>query len=231
MAIRRTRSKSPKRAASPMRKASKSPKRAASPKRKASKSPKRKMMRKASKSPKRKASKSPKRLASRRMTRKSMRKASKSPKRKTMRKTRKTRKSAGPSAFSNFRKRYFKKMMASPEFAQMTPRARFAAVAAAVVAMWKKASARTKSAVRKMVRSPKKVRKMRMSKKRAMKKSGSPRRARKDKGKKRAGRATSGFAQFYAKYQGAKKAALGTTSQKEVMKALGADWRAGIRSY
>ena len=227
MAVRRTRSKSPKRAASPKRKASKSPKRAASPKRKASKSPARKMARK--------ASKSPKRLASRRMTRKSMRKASKSPKRKSMRKTmrkiRKTRKTAGPSAFSNFRKRYFKKMMASPEFAQMTPRARFAAVAAAVVAMWKKASARTKSAVRKMVRSPRKVRKMRMSKKRAMKKSGSPRRARKDKGMKRAGRAPSAFAAFYKKYQGAKKAALGTTSQAAVMKALGADWRAGIRSY
>jgi hypothetical protein len=167
-----------------------------------------------------------------------MRKASKSPMRKTrksarktLKSARKTRKSAGPSAYTNFRKKYFKKMMASPEFAQMTPRQRFVAVAAALVAMWKKASVRTRSAVRKMVRSPKKVRKMRMSKKRAMKKTGSPRAARKDKGMKRAGRAPSAFAAFYKKYQGAKKAAMGTTSQAAVMKALGADWRAGIRSY
>jgi hypothetical protein len=165
------------------------------------------------------------------MSRKSMRKASKSPKRKSMRTTRKVRKSAGPSAFANFRKQYFKKMLASPEYASMTPRQRFAAVAAAIAVMWKKASARTKSAVRKMVRSPKKVRKMRMSKKRAMKKSGSPRRARKDKGMKREGREPSAIAAFYRKYQAAKKAAMGTTSQAAVMKALGADWRAGIRSY
>jgi hypothetical protein len=148
-----------------------------------------------------------------------------------MRKTRKVRKTSGPSAYANFRKMNFKKLMTSPQFANMTPRARFAAVAAAVALMWKKAGAKTKSAVRKMVRSPRKVRKMRMSKKRALKKSGSPRRARKDKGVKRSNRKLSEYNMFVKKYFDAKKAALGTNNAKMVMRALAADWRAGVRSY
>jgi Flp pilus assembly protein TadB len=75
------------------------------------------------------------------------------------------------------------------------PGASFAALSRAIAAMWKKASSKTKSAVRKMVRSPMKMRKMRMSKKRALKKSGSPRRARKDKGMKRTGKANA-YAMF-----------------------------------
>jgi hypothetical protein len=148
-----------------------------------------------------------------------------------MRKTRKMRKTAAPSAYANFRKMNFKKMMQKPEYASMTPRARFAAVAAAVAMMYKKASAKTKSAARKMVRSPRKVRKMRMSKKRALKKSGSPRRARKDKGVKRSTRKPSEYNNFIKKYSAAKKAALGTNNQRMVMRALAADWRAGVRSY
>jgi hypothetical protein len=70
-----------------------------------------------------------------------------------------------------------------------------------------------------------------MSKKRAAKKSGSPRKTRKDKGAKRTGRAPSEWVKFYTKYQAAKKAALGTNNQRMVMKALAADYRAGIRSY
>jgi hypothetical protein len=97
--------------------------------------------------------------------------------------------------------------------------------------MWKKAGSKTKSAARKMVRSPKKVRKMRMSKKRAAKKSGSPRKARKDKGKKRAGSANA-YAMFVKKYFSAKRAALGGNAQpKMVMKSLGHDWKQGVRSY
>jgi hypothetical protein len=148
-----------------------------------------------------------------------------------MRKTRKVRKTAGRSAYDNFRKIHFKKMMGSPEYASMTPKQRFAAVAAAVAAMFKKAGTKVKSAAKKMMRSPRKVRKMRMSKKRAMKKSGSPRRARKDKGVKRSTRKISEWAMFVKKYSAAKKAALGTNNQRMVMKALAADWRAGVRSY
>ncbi len=142
-----------------------------------------------------------------------------------------SRKTKAISAYANFRKIHFKKMMTSPEYAQMTSRQRFSAVATAVAAMWKASSARSKSAVRKMCRSPRKVRKVRMSKTRALKKSGSPRRARKDKGEKRAGQKASEWFQFYKKYQAIKKTALGTTNQRIVLKALATDWRAGIRSY
>jgi hypothetical protein len=178
-------------------------------------------------SPKRRSMR--KRSASRKSMRRSGSKARKSMRK--SRKVRKTRKTAGRSAYNNFRKMYFKKMMASPEYASMTPKQRFAAVAAAVVAMWKKASVKAKSAAKKMMRSPRKVRKMRVSKKRAMKKSGSPRRARKDKGVKRSSRKISEWAMFVKKYSGAKKAALGTNNQRMVLKALAADWRAGVRSY
>ncbi len=219
MATRVSRSKSPKR-------------RSASPKRK-SMSPKRKTMRKRSMSkkaasPKRKRSMSKKAASPKRKRSMSKKAASK---RRLARKSRSPRKTAGKSGYANFRKMNFKKMMKNPEFAAMTPRARFAAVAAAVALMWKKASAKTKSAVKKMVRSPRKIRKMRMSKKRAAKKSGSPRKTRKDKGAKRSGRAPSEWVKFYAKYQAAKRAALGTNNQRMVMKALAADYRAGVRSY
>jgi hypothetical protein len=142
-----------------------------------------------------------------------------------MRKTRKMRKVMGPSAYANFRKMQWKKLKT-----QM-PNATFGQIAAAVAKLWKSASAKTKSAVRKMVRSPKKMRKMRVSKKRALKKSGSPRRARKDKGKKRVGAKLSAYNKFVKDYSAAKKAALGTNNQRMVLKALAADWRAGIRSY
>lgn len=213
-----TRSKSPKRrSASPKRKSM-------SPKRK-SMSPKRKSMRKRSSS-----KKTMKRSSSkRRLTRKSMKRSGS--KRRLTRKSRSPRKTAGKSAYANFRKANFKKMMADPKYASMTPRQRFAAVAVAVAAMFKKAGKKTMSAMRKMKRSPRKVRKMRMSKKRAMKKSGSPRRARKDKGVKRSGRKISEWAMFVKKYSAAKKAALGTNNQRMVLKALAADWRAGVRSY
>jgi hypothetical protein len=112
------------------------------------------------------------------------------------------------------------------------PGANFAALSRAIAAMWKKASSKTRSAVRKMVRSPRKVRKMRMSKKRSMKKSGSPRRARKDKGKKRAGGKLSEYQMFIKKYFAAKKAAMGGNAKATmVMKALGHDWKQGVRHY
>jgi hypothetical protein len=206
-----SRSKSPKRAASPKRSRSRSKKSV----KKASKSPKRKMvrkMRKASKSPMRKASKSPMRKMKR----------SKSASRRSVKKIRSVRR---VNAYANFRKTNWKKVQAA------MPGATFAQISKAVGEMWKAATPATKSKVRKMIRSPRKVRKMRMSKKRAMKKSGSPRKARKDKGKKRMG-AMSAYQKFVKAHFAAKRAALGGNAQpKMVMKALGADWRNGIRHY
>jgi beta-lactamase superfamily II metal-dependent hydrolase len=110
------------------------------------------------------------------------------------------------------------------------PGASFAQLSRAIAAMWKKAGSKTKSAVRKMMRSPRKARKMRVSKKRAMKKSGSPRKARKDKGTK--GRKANAYAMFVKKYFAAKRAALGGDAKpKMVMKALGHDWKQGVRHY
>jgi hypothetical protein len=202
-----SRSKSPKRAASPKRSRSRSKKSV----KKASKSPKR-MMRSRSKKSMRKASKSPKRMMRR----------SKSASRRTVKKIRSVRR---VNAYANFRKTNWKKVQAA------MPGATFAQISKAVGEMWKAATPATKSKVRKMIRSPRKVRKMRMSKKRAMKKSGSPRKARKDKGKKRAG-AMSAYQKFVKAHFAAKRAALGGNAQpKMVMKALGADWRNGIRHY
>jgi len=201
-----SRSKSPKRAASPKRSRSRSKKSV----KKASKSPKR-MMRSRSKKAMRKMSKSPKRMM-----------RSKSASRRTVKKIRSVRR---VNAYANFRKVNWKKVQAA------MPGATFAQISKAVGEMWKAATPATKSKVRKMVRSPRKMRKMRMSKKRAMKKSGSPRKARKDKGKKRAG-AMSAYQKFVKMYFNAKRAALGGNAQpKMVMKALGADWRNGIRNY
>jgi hypothetical protein len=145
-----------------------------------------------------------------------------------MRKTRiarKTRMTKRVNAYDNFRKANWMKVKAA------MPGATFAQLSRVVAEMWKKTGSKTRSAVRKMVRSPKKVRKMRMSKKRAVKKSGSPRKARKDKGKKGT-RKPNAYALFVKKYFGAKRAALGGNAQpKMVMKALGSDWKQGVRSY
>jgi hypothetical protein len=174
--------------------------------------------------------KAPKRMASRS---RSMRRRSRSASRK-VRKTsmsRKTRMSRKPrmmksvNAYANFRKANWMKVKAA------MPGATFAQVSRVVAEMWKKAGSKTRSAVRKMVRSPRKVRKMRMSKKRALKKSGSPRKARKDKGKKGTRKANA-YAMFVKKYFNAKRAALGGDAQpKMVMKSLGSDWKQGVRSY
>lgn len=183
-----------------------------------------------SKSPKRAASRSRshskkahKKVMKRSASKKSMRR-SRSAARKT-RMSRKTRVMKRVNSYANFRKANWMKVKAA------MPGATFAQVSRVVAEMWKKAGSKTKSAVRKMVRSPRKVRKMRMSKKRVAKKSGSPRKARKDKGKKRAGSANA-YAMFVKKYFGAKRAALGGNAQpKMVMKALGHDWKQGVRSY
>ena len=146
---------------------------------------------------------------------------SKSASRRTMRKSRVARR---VNSYANFRKANWKKVSAT------MPGATFAQISRVVAEMWKKAGSKTKSAARKMMRSPRKVRKMRLSKKRAMKKSGSPRKARKDKGKKRG--TANAYAMFVKKYFGAKRAALGGNAQpKMVMKALGNDWKQGVRSY
>jgi hypothetical protein len=158
--------------------------------------------------------------ASRRSMRKTMRR-SKSASRRSMRKTRTMKR---VNAYANFRKANWKKVSVT------MPGATFAQISRVVAEMWKKAGSKTKSAVRKMVRSPRKVRKMRMSKKRAAKKSGSPRKARKDKGKKRG--TANAYAMFVKKYFNAKRAALGGNAQpKMVMKSLGHDWKQGVRSY
>jgi hypothetical protein len=195
---------------------SKSPKRAASRSRSHSK-----------KAHKRAHKKAPKRAASRS---RSMRRRSRSASRKP-RMSRKTRMSRKPrmmksvNAYANFRKANWMKVKAA------MPGATFAQVSRVVAEMWKKAGSKTKSAVRKMVRSPRKVRKMRISKKRALKKSGSPRKARKDKGKKGTRKANA-YAMFVKKYFNAKRAALGGDAQpKMVMKSLGSDWKQGVRSY
>jgi len=198
--------------------------RSATRKTRKSMSPKRK-----SASPKRK-SMSPKRKSMRRSTRRTRSASRKSMRRSTRRtrrstRTRKTRKVGARSAYSNFLKVNMKKL------SMQNPNMTFAEKSRMIAKMWRSASAKTKSAVRKMVRSPRKVRKMRMSKRRALKKSGSPRRTRKDKGKKRSSAKLSEWSKFYAKYAGVKKAALGTKDQRMVMKALAADWRAGVRSY
>lgn len=207
-----SRSKSPKRAASP--------KRSRSPSKKASKSPKRKMTRKASKSPMRKMVRKVRKA--RKASKSPMRMASKSASRRSVKKIRSVRR---VNAYANFRKANWKKVTAA------MPGATFAQISKAVAEMWKASSPATKSKVRKMIRSPRKMRKMRMSKKRAAKKSGSPRKARKDKGKKRMG-AMSAYQKFVKMYFGVKRAALGGNAQpKMVMKSLGADWRNGVRSY
>jgi hypothetical protein len=187
-----------------------------------------------SKSPKRAASRSRshskkahKRAHSKRAHSKKSMRRSRSATRKTRktRMSRKTRVVKRVNSYANFRKANWMKVKAA------MPGATFAQVSRVVAEMWKKAGSKTKSAARKMVRSPKKVRKMRMSKKRAAKKSGSPRKARKDKGKKRAGSANA-YAMFVKKYFGAKRAALGGNAQpKMVMKALGHDWKQGVRHY
>jgi hypothetical protein len=154
------------------------------------------------------------------------RSASKKSVRKSVRRmTKKSRTTRRANAYANFRKMHWKQVQAA------MPGASFAALSRAIAAMWKKAGSKTKSVARKMMRSPKKVRKMRMSKKRALKKSGSPRRARKDKGVKRAGKANA-YAMFVKKYFGAKRAALGGNAKPtQVMKALGHDWKQGVRNY
>ena len=188
---------------------SKSPKRAASRSRSHSKKAhKRAHSKKAHRSHKRSASKAMRR--------------SKSASRRTMRKTRVARRVTG---YANFRKANWMKVKAA------MPGATFAQISRVMAEMWKKAGSKTKSAARKMVRSPRKVRKMRVSKKRAAKKSGSPRKARKDKGKKRAGSANA-YAMFVKKYFAAKRAAMGGDAKpKMVMKALGHDWKQGVRHY
>jgi hypothetical protein len=56
--------------------------------------------------------------------------------------------------------------------------------------------------------------------------------AKKTKRVRRASAKTSGFVAFYTKYQATKKASMGgNPTQAEVMRALGADWRKGVRSY
>ena len=187
---------------------SRSRSRAASPKRKSA-------------SPKRRTSRSP-----RRMSRRATRRTSRSPRRmsKARKTTRKTRKVGTRSAYSNYLKMQMKKMKTE------NPGMTFGQMSAAIAKMWKSASAKTKSAVRKMVRSPRKVRKMRSPKRRALKKSGSPRRTRKDKGSKTT-RPLSAYNKFISNYYDAKSAALGTKNQKMVFRALAADWRAGVRSY
>jgi hypothetical protein len=56
--------------------------------------------------------------------------------------------------------------------------------------------------------------------------------AKKTKRVRRSSAKTSGFAAFYAKYQATKKASMpGNPTQAAVMRALGADWRKGVRSY
>lgn len=200
----RTRSKSPKRAASRSRSHSKKhhSKRAHSKRAHSKKAMRRSVSRK---SMRRSASKKSVRKSVRRMTKKS----------RTVRRA---------NAYANFRKANWKNVQAS------MPGASFAQLSRAIAAMWKKAGAKTKSAVRKMVRSPRKARKMRVSKKRAMKKSGSPRKARKDKGTK--GRKANAYAMFVKKYFDAKRTALGGNAQpKMVMKALGHDWKQGVRHY
>lgn len=186
-----------------------------------------------SKSPKRAASRSrshSKKAHKRAHSKKAMRRSpskkamrrSKSASRRTMRKTRVARRVTG---YANFRKANWMKVKAA------MPGATFAQISRVVAEMWKKAGSKTKSAARKMVRSPRKVRKMRVSKKRAAKKSGSPRKARKDKGKKRAGSANA-YAMFVKKYFAAKRAAMGGDAKpKMVMKALGHDWKQGVRHY
>ena len=194
---------------------SKSPKRAASRSRSHSK-----------KASKRSASKKSMRRKSVRRSRSASRKSMRKSVRKSVRKmTKKSRTTRRVNAYANFRKMHWKQTRAA------MPGASFAQLSRAIAAMWKKSSSKTKSAVRKMMRSPKKVRKMRMSKKRALKKSGSPRRARKDKGVKRAGKANA-YAMFVKKYFAAKRSALGGNAQpKMVMKALGHDWKQGVRHY
>ncbi len=196
---------------------SKSPKRAASRSRSASKKSMRR--RSASKKSMRRKSVRRSRSASRKSMRKSMRKS-------VRKMTKKSPMARRANAYANFRKMNWKKVQVS------MPGASFAQLSRAIAAMWKKAGSKTKSAVRKMLRSPRKVRKMRMSKKRALKKSGSPRRARKDKGKKRAGGKLSEYQMFIKKYFEAKKAALGGNAKAtQVMKSLGHDWKQGVRNY
>jgi hypothetical protein len=196
----RTRSKSPKRAASRSRSHSKKAhKRAHSKKSMRRRSASKKSMRR--------------RSASKKSVRKSVR-----------RMTKKSRATRRVNAYANFRKMHWKQTQAA------MPGASFAQLSRAIAAMWKKAGSKTKSAVRKMMRSPRKARKMRVSKKRAMKKSGSPRKARKDKGTK--GRKANAYAMFVKKYFAAKRAALGGDAKpKMVMKALGHDWKQGVRHY
>jgi len=178
-----------------------------------------------SKSPKRAASRSrshSKKAHKRSASKKAMRR-SKSAARKT-RMSRKTRVVRRTNAYANFRKANWPKVTAA------MPGATFAQISRVVAEMWKKAGSKTKSVARKMVRSPRKARKMRMSKKRAMKKSGSPRKARKDKGKKRG--TANAYAMFVKKYFAVKRAALGGDAKpKMVMKALGHDWKQGVRHY
>jgi hypothetical protein len=198
---------------------SKSPKRAASRSRSASK----KAMKRSASKKAMKRSASKKAMKRRSASKKAMRR-SRSASRKT-RMTRKPRMVRRTNAYANFRKANWMKVKGA------MPGATFAQVSRVVAEMWKKAGSKTKSAVRKMVRSPRKVRKMRMSKKRALKKSGSPRKARKDKGKKGTRKANA-YAMFVKKYFGAKRAALGGNAQpKMVMKSLGNDWKQGVRSY
>ena len=186
-----------------------------------------------SKSPKRAASRSrshskkahkrahSKKAHKRSASRKSMRRSAKKSVRRMTKKVRSVRRA---NAYANFRKANWKQVQAA------MPGASFAQLSRAIAAMWKKASSKTKSVARKMMRSPRKVRKMRVSKKRAMKKSGSPRKARKDKGTK--GRKANAYAMFVAKYFATNRAAMGGNAQpKMVMRALGADWKQGIHHY
>jgi hypothetical protein len=71
------------------------------------------------------------------------------------------------------------------------------------------------------------VKRVRKGKRAASKKA---KKAAKRTGSKR--RSATGFAAFVKKYSAAKKKAMGgNVKQTAVMKALGADWRKGIRSY
>lgn len=148
------------------------------------------------------------------------------------------------SAYTNFRKMNWKKVQAS------IPNAKHAQISSEIANMWKKTSNEDKEKCRKVCRSPCKVRELRISKgyvnknftlELIVKRSGSPRRARKDKddkkndgkrsGSPRKARKISEYNMFVKKYSAFKRAALGITNQREILKALASDWRAGIRSY
>ena len=150
----------------------------------------------------------------------------------------------GVSAYANFRKMNWKKVQAS------MPNANHAQISSEIANMWKKMTNEDKEKCRKMCRSPRKVRELRISKRYInknftleliVKRSGSPRRARKDKddkkkdgkrsGSPRKARKISEYNMFVKKYSTLKRDTLGITNQREVLKALASDWRAGIRSY